>query len=478
MSRFLALALLGLSSAGASAKDFAVATREEFDAAVATVRPGDSIVWAPGTWSDVKLRLRTQGAPGRPVTLRAAVPGETRFEAASELTIDGEHLVVSGLAFQKNANVTSTVTPYAVTVASVVTFTARASHCRLTETSIVDSGDSVTTYVHLAPGNVSNRVDHCYFSNQGKIGVTFYVEVDPRRPNGHLIERNYFGDRKQGTGNRWETLRIGHSEQQRFVSNTTVSHNYFYRCNGENECVSNKSTGNRYLYNTFVEVRGELALRHGDRTWVEGNYFFGGSEPKAGGVRIIGSDQVVINNYFKGLRYALVVYNGQTGSDPKDYAPVDNALVAFNTLDNCVENFTIATNARPIPPKNLRIVGNLVRASSGSIFRLGTGVEAIYASNVMFGAELGFAPRAGISSSPPALLTDTWDRIMPGPEAGKERLSLPRLPEAEKDLNGEKRTSSTPVGAIATHGAKPLYPLARKDVGPAWMKMPGRALGQ
>lgn len=450
------------------ARDISVSSPEDLSAAVAAAQPGDALVLARGTWRDAKLSFNARGLPEKPVTLRAETPGETIFTGASELVIDGEHLVVSGLKFQGNAGVTSVVTPYAVTVASVITFTARASHCRLTETAILDSGEGVTTYVHLEPGNVSNRVDHCYFSNQGKIGVTFYVQVHPSRPNGHLVDHNYFGDRRQGTGNRWETIRIGHSDQQRFVSNTTVAHNYFYRCNGENECISNKSTGNRYLYNALVEVRGQLTLRHGDRTWVEGNYFDGGSEAAAEGVRVIGSDQVVINNYFKDLRTALIVYNGQSGTEAKDYAPVTNALIAFNTFDGCAENFSLAPNNRPVPPKGVRIVGNLVQAKSGKIIAVrGTG-EYAYEGNVMFGAELGVEAPTGISSETLRLARDAAGRLAPP----AVRVPLPASGEATKDLDGAPRTSPSPVGALAVAGSRPLYPRTKAEVGPAWM---GRA---
>lgn len=474
LSRLLAFALFVWAGASAHARDFPVASREEFDAAVAAAKPGDSIVWASGTYRDVKLALRTQGSASDPVRLRAAVPGETRFEGSSQLVLDGKHLAVSGLAFQKIVDLPSKITPYDVTVASVITFTARASHCQLTQTFIVDSGEGVTIYVHLEPGNTENRIDHCWFSNQGRIGVTFYVEVDPHRPNGHLIAQNYFGDRQQGTGNRWETLRIGHSEQQRFVSNTTVTKNYFYRCNGENECVSNKSTGNSYLYNTFIEVRGELALRHGDRTRVEGNYFYGGAEPKAGGVRIIGSDQVVVSNYFRGLRQALVIYNGQSGSDPRDYAPVENALVAFNTFDDCTETFTFATNARPVRPKNVRLIGNLVRAREGKIFRSAPGVDVAYTGNVMFGTELGLEGGVpnGIVHRAPAFEVDAWDRLVPDREV---TLPLASLQDIKRDLNSRPRAERTTIGAIQSPASAPLYPRSRADVGPAWMKQPASA---
>ena len=54
-----------------------------------------------------------------------------------------------------------------------------------------------------------------------------------------------------------------------------VESNYFYRCSGEAEIVSNKSAENTYRYNTFVECAGSLTMRHGRGCTVEGNVFFG-----------------------------------------------------------------------------------------------------------------------------------------------------------------------------------------------------------
>jgi poly(beta-D-mannuronate) lyase len=471
-AHFLALAAL-LAISTASSKDHPVSNRQEFENALASIQPGDAIVLKNGGWREVQLNFRARGEEGKPVTLRAETAGSAVLESSSELVIDGPHLVVSGLKFQNNSNLTQVVTPYNVTVRRVVRFTEQASHCRLTETAILNSGPGVTTYVHLEPGGRSNRVDHCFFSNPGEIGVTFYVEAHPTRVNGHLIDSNYFGDRKRGTGNRWETIRIGHAEQQNFVSATTIASNYFYRCNGEIECISNKSTGNRFLYNAFIENQGQLTLRHGDKAWIEGNYFFGGNESGSQGLRISGSDHVVINNYFKGVRDAIQVYNGQSAPQPTGYTPVNNTLIACNTLEDCANNLVLGVGGtgRGLTPRNLRIAYNIVQGTSGNIIQnRSSGIDVHYKGNVMFGANLGMEDHAGISRQRPALVTDQWGRILPDAAQLDVRVNLEGFPQIQKDLNGEARAESSNVGAIGVRSARPIYPLSRQDVGPRWMK--------
>ena len=334
-------------------------------------------------------------------------PGESRFPRVIG-TCDGPRLVVSGFKFENISNLTEAVTPDQVSVRRVIVFTTNAISCRLTDTAVVNAGAGVTTYVHMRPGSQSNRVDHCYFSGQQGIGVTFYVEAHPTIPSFHRIEHNYFGDREPGRGNGWETMRVGHSAQQEFLCGTTVSSNYFYRCNGELECISNKSTGNRYLHNSFVETRGQLCLRHGNKAVIAGNYFFGGDDPQAQGVRISGSDHVVVGNYFKALKDALQIYNGQVDPEPRGYVAVNNTLIASNAFDHCANNLILGVGdrGRVLAPKKLRIVNNLVLASAGAkpmIQQRTPEIDVTYDGNVMFGTELGIAAQGGIELKEPTL---------------------------------------------------------------------------
>lgn len=358
IGRSAVLLLLGISSL---AREHKVSSGDEFHAALPTAQSGDTLVFRNGTWRDVKLHFIGKG-----LTFRAETPGRVILQGSSELIIDGMNLVVSGFSFQNISNLTETVTPNQVTVRRVVVFTTNAVSSRLTETAIVDAGAGVTTYVHMRPGSRSNRVDHCHFSGQQGIGVTFYVEAHPTIPNYHRVDHNYFGDRKPGRGNGWETMRIGHSAQQTFLSGTTVVSNYFFKCNGELECISNKSTGNNYLYNAFVKNQGQLTLRHGDKALIAGNCFIGGDEPTAQGVRISGSDHVVINNYFNGVRDAMLVCNGQVDPEPRGYAAVNNTLIVSNSFENCANNLVLGVGdrGRILTPKNLRVAHNVFRGSS------------------------------------------------------------------------------------------------------------------
>src|SRR5205085_6289094 len=161
-------------------------------------------------------------------------------------------------------------------------------------------------------------------------------------PNYHVISRNYFGPRPVLTAasNGGETIRVGTSDESFHLSRSTVEDNFFERCNGDVEIISSKSLENIYRRNTFYECEGALTLRHGNGSVVEGNYFFGNHKTNTGGVRIIGEDHKVYNNYFQDLagtasRSPLSIMQGLENSPLNGYFQVRNATVVFNTFVNC-----------------------------------------------------------------------------------------------------------------------------------------------
>lgn len=75
------------------------------------------------------------------------------------------------------------------------------------------------------------------------------LDTKESRANNHYIDHNYFGPRPTYGNNGGETLRIGTSHHALENSNTMVVSNYFDRCNGEHEIISNKSCQNTFKYN-------------------------------------------------------------------------------------------------------------------------------------------------------------------------------------------------------------------------------------
>ncbi len=187
-----------------------------------------------------------------------------------------------------------------------------------------------------------NSFDHNSLTGKRNRGVTLAVRLNTEesRENYHEIKNNYFGPRQNLGSNGGETLRIGTSHYSLTNSNTVVEGNYFDRCNGEHEIISNKSGSNIFRNNVFFECRGTLTMRHGQHTLVENNYFFGNRKPNTGGIRVINEYQTVRNNYLYGLtgyrfRGALVVMNGVPNSPLNRYNQVVDAKIEGNLVMDC-----------------------------------------------------------------------------------------------------------------------------------------------
>ena len=312
-----------------------VRTISEFDAAVANLQPGDKVVLANGTWTDVEFELKAEGLPDKPIELTAEEPGKVIISGESNLAFSGSHIIVSGLVFKDGYTPTSEVISFRTSKEEL------ANNSRVTNT-VIDGFSNPERHdsdTWVAMYGKNNQFDHNSLIGKGNRGVTLAVRLNTQASleNGHVIEYNYFGPRETLGSNGGETLRIGTSHYSREYSNTVVRSNYFDRTSGELEIVSNKSCGNVYQGNVFYESQGTLTMRHGHYTLVENNYFLGNRIPNTGGIRIINENQTVRNNYLYGLtghrfRGALVIMNGVPNGPINRYDPVVDSFVDNNIV--------------------------------------------------------------------------------------------------------------------------------------------------
>jgi len=357
------------------AKDYLVDTQSEYEDAVEAVQPGDTVVLANGEWSDFEILFTGEGTADQPITLTAETRGQVAITGRSNLRLAGNHLVVSGLVFRDGHSPRSPVISFRASEGVL------AYHSRVTEV-VIDGFNkperlNQDSWVNLYGKH--NRLDHSYFAGKSNRGVTLSVQLHDRNGNGrvnlenhHRIDHNYFGPRSVLGSNGGETIRIGNSWNSLSDSLTTVENNFFDRCNGEVEIISNKSGGNVFRGNVFYESRGTLTLRHGNNNLVEDNVFIGNRVPHTGGIRVINKNQVVRNNYMYGLtghRFGggFVIMNGIYDSPINRYHQVDNALIENNSIID-VDYIELAAGSdeeRSAPPVNSVFRANLVYTEGG-----------------------------------------------------------------------------------------------------------------
>jgi len=358
------------SRPGEPLRKIVVTTQDEYQAAIKIAQPGDMIVLANGTWRDFDLVFQAEGTAEHPIYLVAEVPGQVILSGQSSLRIGGRHLIVSGLVFRDG------YTPRNEVISFRRDSETLAFNSRVTRTVIenYNNPDRAQRDTWVVMYGQNNEFDHNHLSGKLNSGPTMTVRLNTEdsQNNNHRIHHNYFGPRPVFGSNGGETLRIGTSHYSLTTSGTLVENNYFDRCSGEVEIISNKSGGNIYRGNTFYESRGTLTLRHGNDTLVESNLFDGNNAPYTGGVRVINARQTVRNNMFRNLngeRFsgALVVMNGVPNSPINRYHQVDGAVIENNSFDlvGTIELGEGSDTERSAVPINSTFRNNLVIGSGG-----------------------------------------------------------------------------------------------------------------
>jgi poly(beta-D-mannuronate) lyase len=363
-------ASLGATSKGKPLRKIVVSTQEEYAEVSKRLRPGDVVVLANGVWKDFDLVLDATGTAQNPVYLVAETPGDVTLTGQSSLRLAGEYIVVSGLVFRDGWSPRSEVISFRRDSKRL------ASRSRVTQIVIENysNPDRSQSDNWVALFGQQNEFDHSHLVGKLNSGPTLVVRLDTEesRDNAHYIHHNYFGPRPVFGSNGGETLRIGTSRNSLFRSGTIVENNFFDRCNGEVEIISNKSGGNVFRSNTFYRSRGALTLRHGNDALVEGNLFDGGGEPYTGGVRIINARHVIRGNLFTNLmggRFSgsLVIMNGVPNSPINRYHQVDGVVIEGNVFNaiNRIELAEGADSERTARPVNTVFRNNTVVSADG-----------------------------------------------------------------------------------------------------------------
>ncbi|MFD1315100.1 chondroitinase-B domain-containing protein [Namhaeicola litoreus] len=401
----------------------------EFNAAVSEAKPGDIIILSNGVWRDTELVFEGKGTEDRPIKLTVEEKGKVTLEGESNLQIAGEYLIVEGLVFKNGYTPTNAVISFRKNKDEL------ANNSRLTE-CVIDNYTNPERQVQdywVTIYGKNNRIDHNHLTGKKNLGVTMIVGLDTEgsRENHHKIDHNYFGPRPTFGNNGGETLRIGTSHHALENSNTLVESNYFDRCNGEHEIISNKSCQNTFKYNTFFECTGTLTMRHGNETWVEGNVFIGNGKPSTGGVRVINESQTVINNYHIGLtgyrfRGAFVMMNGVPDSPPNRYVPVTDSKVKHNTFVNCdhIQLCAGSDAERSQPPATSEISENIFyHESKSDLFTVYDDISGITFENNITSKNIETGIAQGFKKSEFELLKNEQGFLVPVSDQIKVEIS-------------------------------------------------------
>lgn len=507
-----------LLAADLRAATYSVATAAEFNALPA-LAAGDVVMLQSGTYGALNKTLVSTisddaTALASPILVLAAEPGAVDVAAPSQITLQGRGITLAGLDFIAGSGMrdNGSGNPAWIIATAADSRFMRISNVRFLQ---CDAGDAYGHWIFCE--GFHHTIEHCSFEGKDEPVANATVafkrntsEAGIATPRGHVLRGCYFGPRDCSVSdNGYETIRIGDSSSQAHDMRVTIEGNVFYRAvwrsDGQKpndmEIVSNKSKGNRIAHNTFLESYGQLTLRHGDACIVEGNYIFGGgtysgstialnaANPHQGGIRIVGQDHVVRNNYLVNLagadlRAALCLMagaatwtdgNGSGGNN--GYETASNAQIYHNTFIACraISLGYVDTGSRQ--PTGVMIYNNAWQGSgtSNGIVRHSAFTPAGSGGNYLYhpsgGSSLGWTGLGGTYTSAfsPQIVEDFDGYKIPSATSPLLDAADATL-AATHDVRGLPRPATAgDIGCsereVAGSGRRPLL---RSDVGPVF----------
>jgi poly(beta-D-mannuronate) lyase len=321
---------------------------------------GESGIIPDGVYKDRHLIVDTNGT-----TLKAQTPGGVILTGSSTLLIRGEGITVEDLHFKDGAAPKAVIT--------IEGKRNRVTNCAITNYNGPDNTID-TKWVSLY--DEDHEFDHNFIEGKTNRGTTLVVWLKKGDTQGarHHIHHNHFGPRQPLGENGGETIRVGDSSTSLQPGLCRIENNWFTACDGEIEIISNKSCGNLYHANVFSSCDGTLTLRHGNACKVQGNVFLGNNYKRAGGIRIIGEDHLVENNYFENLpgtanRAAISFMQGIVDTPLNGYAQVKRAIVRNNTIVHCAEAIARSVKGAKttLDPIDLTLENNLIDPATPAI---------------------------------------------------------------------------------------------------------------
>lgn len=444
------------------AANYRVNSLTDLTTRLAVARPGDEIVLAEGVYSTTNsIDVRCAGTAAERIVIRAEtiggaeITGTHGFNAnpgAAQVTIQGFKFThrSGGAVIQTGAN--------------FIRFTRNIFQCAGVGHFLLVAGDDA-------------EVDHNEFRDKRTVGNM----IDVRGADGQVARRlwvhhNYFHDFQPAGANGAETIRWGLSGLSLSTGHGLCEYNLFVRCNGENEMISNKSSGNTYRYNTVLDSR-EVSQRHGNDCSYYGNYL-----RNSGGIRVYGDRHKIFSNYLEGNSIGVNLGNGggdvYAGALLTAHDRPDDNVVVFNTFINNRTHYQMGARSGGLGSSNTVVANNLFSGGgvAASVSR-GQPYTGTWLNNIIWQTrEAGTLPDTGYRTIDPLLAPDADGVYRPQLGSPAQNASSGardaygnwlRFEFVRVDQDGQPRDAAPDVGADEISRA-PIRArlLTTNDVGP------------
>lgn len=427
--------------------------------------PGDEIVVSNGVYTtSASVGISRAGSPTNRILICA--------ETVGGVEIAGTH----GFSFNSGAAYV-TVQGFKFTHAASINMTTGAHHCRLTrniiELTIPATND--VSYVNISGDDM--EVDRNELRNKSTLGNMLDITGTGGQVARRLwVHHNYFHDFTSPGGNGAETIRWGLSGLSLSTGDGLCEYNLFIRCDGENEMISNKSSGNTYRYNTVIDAR-EISQRHGNDCLYYGNYL-----RNSEGIRIYGDRHWIFNNYFETNSVGVNMGNGDgdvyNGAALTAHDRPDDNVVVFNTFIGNSTHYQMGGRTGGLGSSNT-VVANNIFVGGGNMAGISSSAPytGSWSNNLRWNtSSAGSMPANAYSNANPLLAKDAngvyhLQSGSPAINAGRPAFdyygALVSFASITNDVDGQPRDANRDIGGDEFSTAPvSARMLTTNDVGP------------
>jgi len=346
----------------AHATTYVVSSISELNTRISSAVAGDIIIVTNGVYtSSSAINITRQGTAANPITIQAQTIGGVEITGSKSFTLSSPaaYITIQGFKFTHSNNL------------SIASGT---SHCRFTR-NIVELNIGATndvSYININGDDV--QIDHNELRNKSTLGEMLDIAGSGSQVARRLwVHHNYFHDFSSPGGNGAETIRWGLSGLSLSTGDGICEFNLFIHCEGENEMISNKSSGNTYRYNTVRDcIGGQISQRHGNDCFYYGNYM-----TNTDGIRVYGDRHRIFANYLEHNSTGIDMGNGDgdvyNGAALTAHDRPDDNVVVYNTLISNTVNYEMTGRTGGLGSSNT-VVANNIFQGGGNIASISSSV--------------------------------------------------------------------------------------------------------
>lgn len=444
-----AVYFVGAAQAAPVEADSIAALQQRINSAM----PGDRIIVVDGSYlTTAPITVNRAGTAAQPIIIEAQSISGVEISGTHGFSLDSPaaYILIRGFKFTHPAGGN--------------TIHSGAAHCRFTRNIFECSGAGN----FLLVAGHDTEIDHNEFLHKGTDGNM----IDVRGSGGQIARRvwihhNYFHDFFPSGSGDAETIRFGLSGLSMSTGEGRIEYNLFVNCRGENELISNKSSGNTYRYNTFLNSAGaQLTLRHGNDCLVYGNYFRG-----TDGLRVFGDRHLIFSNYFEGNTQGVQMGNGggevAEGAALTSHDRPDDGVVAFNTFLNNNTHYRMAGRTHGLGAVRITVANNIFQGG-GTIADLNGPYTGSWLGNICWNTgSAGDMPSSGYQIRNPLLSADANGIVRLQAASPLIDAAAGSFPFVTVDMDGQPRDANPDIGADEFSDAPVVARiLTVADVGP------------